>query len=83
MLNCDLENFSCLKDGFIDLYGDIQEHIMPYSNEASKCYNDMTPRQAISKYDEVKASFQHKKLRYQRAKLESETEREIQRTKYH
>ena len=53
----ELQNYSCLNNGYIDCYGNIHNEYQPYPNEESKCYQNMTPRRKIPKYDRVKASF--------------------------
>jgi hypothetical protein len=78
----ELQNYSCLNNGYIDCYGNIHNEYQPYPNEESKCYQNMTPRRKIPKYDRVKASFLRKKHRYQRAKLDLDTDRELEKMKY-
>jgi hypothetical protein len=78
----DQQNYSCLNNGYIDCYGNIHDEYQPYPNEDSRCYHNMRPRRKIPKYDKVKASFLRRKLRYQKAKLSLDTERELKKMRY-
>jgi hypothetical protein len=76
------QNYSCLNNGYIDCYGNIHDEFQPYPNEGSRCYHDVKPRRKFPKYDQVKASFLRRKLRYQKAKLSLDTERELKKMTY-
>jgi hypothetical protein len=75
-------NYHCLNNGFIDHYGNIHEEHQPYPNESYKCYGYDGPRRSIPKYDRVQAYLHRQKLRYQKAKLELETEQEVDKIKH-
>jgi hypothetical protein len=75
-------NYNCLNDCYIDCYGNIHENNQPYPSENTRCFKYEGPRRKIPKYEQVKESFRLKKFRYQQAKLDLETERELERMKY-
>ncbi len=77
------QNDNCLNNGYIDCYGNIHEEHQPYPNEDSRCYNYDGSHQKVPKYDKIQVSFHRKKLRYQQAKSDLETEREMQPMQYH
>ena len=75
-------NYDCLNYCYIDCYGNIHENYQLYPSENTRCFGYEGPCHKIPNYEQVKESFRLKKFRYQQAKLDLETERELERMKY-